>query len=590
MLWTICFTISISIAAITTALSVFFAAAKRKGGRLLTPLNTLLGGVFVSVFVSMLPIYAEEAAGGSFSVTKNILFSLLNTFQIFTINSDRSAILESVMTGSEALTAAYVLYLSFVFVIAPILTFGFIVSFFKSASAYIKYLLCFFKDMYIFSDLNERSLALGADIKRNRKGAVIVYADAFANEGEKPSELTEQARNMGAICFKRDITDTNLRLHSRSSQVRFFTIKEDEQRNIEHSLKLISAFRSRSGTWLYAFSTGIESELLLANIKGAIKVRRVNEIKTLINRILYTDGYDGDGRHVIFRGAKAAEGADYRTISAIIVGMGRHGTEMLKALAWFCQMDGYRLEIDAFDRDELAEDKLAALCPDLISGEYNGKYIEGEANYTIRIHPGADVTARTFRNMITERTSTTYAFVSLGSDEANIRTAVELRMLFERMNIHPDIQTVVYSTEKKDSLKGIKNFKGAEYAIDFIDMESTYSDRFIIQSKLEEAALKLHCSNEGCIEENFWGVEYNYRSSVASAMHIKAREACRIPEEIKPEVEHRRWNAYMRSEGYIFNDTRNDLGKMHHDLIDYSSLLSKEAQKDINIVSAGQKK
>lgn len=589
MIWTICFTISVAIAAITAALSIFFAAAKRKGGRLLTPLNTLLGGLFISVFVSMLPIYAEEAAGGSFSAAKNILFSLLNTFQIFTINSDRSAILERIMTDSEALSAAYTIYLSFIYVIAPILTFGFIISFFKSASAYIKYLLCFFKDMYIFSDLNQRSLALGADIKRTRRGALIIYADAFANMDEKPPELIEQAGNMGAICFKKDITDINLRLHSKSSQVRFVTIKEDEQRNIEHSLKLISAFRNRSGTWLYAFSTSIESELLLANIKGAIKVRRINEIRTLINRILYTDGYE-NGRHVIFKGARPADGSDCRTISAMIVGMGRHGTEMVKALAWFCQMDGYRLEIDAFDSDELAKDKFAALCPELMSEEYNGKFIEGEANYTIRIHPGVDVTTRTFQNMVTKNTSATYAFVALGSDEANIRTAAELRMLFERMKIHPDIQTIVYSTEKKNSLKGIKNFKGAEYGIDFIDMESTYSDRFIIQSKLEEAALELHCSNEGCTEENFWGVEYNYRSSVASAIHRKAREACGISEGIEPEVEHRRWNAYMRSAGYIFNETRNDLGKMHHDLIDYSSLLQKEVQKDINIVSAGQKK
>ena len=589
MIWTICFAISLSIAAIAIALSIFLAAAKRRGDRLFTPINILLGGVFVSVFVSVLPIYAEETADVSFSVIKTILFSLHSTFQIFTINADRGMITERLITGSEPLTAAYSVYMTVVFVAAPILTFGFIVSFFKSATAYARYLLSFFRDMYVFSDLNQRSVALGADIKRKHKSAVIVYADAFENGDEKSSGLTEQARSMGAICFKKDITDINLKFHSKSSQVRFFAIKEDEQRNIEQSLKLISAFRSRNGTWLYAFSTGIESELLLSNIKGAIKVRRVNEIRTLINRILYTDGYDG-GRHIIFKGARPAEGTDCKTISALIVGMGRYGTEMLKALAWFCQMDGYRLEIDAFDKDELAGEKFAALCPELMSGKYNGKFIEGEANYTVRIHSGTDVTTQTFQNMIAEHRSATYAFVSLGSDEANIRTAAELRMLFERMNIRPDIQTVVYGTEKRNSLQGVKNFKGAEYGIDFIDMESTYSERFIIQSELEAVALELHCSNEGCTEDNFWGVEYNYRSSVASAIHRKAREACGISDESKPEVEHRRWNAYMRSAGYVFNSTRNDLGKMHPDLIDYSSLLEKEVQKDINIVTAGRKK
>ena len=42
-------------------------------------------------------------------------------------------------------------------------------------------------------------------------------------------------------------------------------------------------------------------------------------------------------------------------------------------------------------------------------------------------------------------------------------------------------------------------------------------------------------------------------------------------------LEHRRWNAYLRSEGYVFGgstdkSSRNDLAKMHHNLVDYSSL------------------
>ena len=38
------------------------------------------------------------------------------------------------------------------------------------------------------------------------------------------------------------------------------------------------------------------------------------------------------------------------------------------------------------------------------------------------------------------------------------------------------------------------------------------------------------------------------------------------------EVEHKRWNAYMRTEGYQYSGStqeisRNDLGKLHHDLV-----------------------
>ena len=45
-------------------------------------------------------------------------------------------------------------------------------------------------------------------------------------------------------------------------------------------------------------------------------------------------------------------------------------------------------------------------------------------------------------------------------------------------------------------------------------------------------------------------------------------------------IEHRRWNAYMRSEGFIYHQSRNDLGKMHFDLVPYEELTDAEKAKD----------
>ena len=82
---------------------------------------------------------------------------------------------------------------------------------------------------------------------------------------------------------------------------------------------------------------------------------------------------------------------------------------------------------------------------------------------------------------------------------------------------------------------------------------------------------------------------------------MKARIACGIPGADKKEeeltekerniietLEHRRWNAYMRAEGYVYSgskdkSSRNDLAKMHHDLVDYASLSDEEKRKDSRI-------
>ena len=83
---------------------------------------------------------------------------------------------------------------------------------------------------------------------------------------------------------------------------------------------------------------------------------------------------------------------------------------------------------------------------------------------------------------------------------------------------------------------------------------------------------------------------------MASAIHEKARIFCGIPgagkevltqqerDAVEP-VEHRRWNAYMRSEGYIYSgspdrSSRNDLAKMHHDLVKFDLLTEEEKRKD----------
>jgi hypothetical protein len=147
-------------------------------------------------------------------------------------------------------------------------------------------------------------------------------------------------------------------------------------------------------------------------------------------------------------------------------------------------------------------------------------------------------------------------------------------------------------------LNGIKNFKNQEYEIDFIgDLETSYSEDVIVNSVLEDEALAVHLlynSNP----EDFWSFEYNYRSSTATAIHNRAKLICNIPGINKSEderteeerlnlqkLEHRRWNAYMHSEGYIYGEKRNDLAKTHNNITHFDAL-DKEIQEIDSRVAA----
>ena len=584
MCWWIGFIASLVLLIVAVIAVFVFSGTRLIKGKKIKLSYIIKGGViFLAVLAMFLPVHKAAGEG-----VKGFFLSIFYSMQLLGLDAGFEDI-------AICAPACYQIWASIVFCVAPVLTFGFVLTLFKDVYSSCRLWLCLHcrKAFYVFSELNDKSLALASDIKAKNKKAVIVFTDVFERNEEKIYELIEQAEILGAICFKKDILVLRF-LKGTNKSVSFFTIGSNETENLNQGLKLIEKYNDRDNTHVYIFSTKIESELLLtAANKGKVKVRRVNEVRSLINRILYENG------EIIFDSAKVREEGE-KLISAVVIGMGNHGTEMVKALSWFGQMDGYKLEINAFDRDPLAEEKFVALAPELMSPKYNGVYVEGEAQYKIEIHPDVDVQSISFVNKIKQITDTTYVFVALGNDDINVKTAVDLRMHFERMNIHPKIQTVVYDTHQKKALEGIRNFKKQDYDIEFVgDIESSYAESVIIDSELENDALQRHLKYGE--EEEFWTYEYNYRSSVASAIHMKARIKCGILGADKAEgelteeerntieaLEHRRWNAYMRSEGYVFSgskdkSSRNDLAKMHHDLVDFSSLSDEDKRKDSRV-------
>lgn len=592
--WLICFWLAAVFLAAGIVKAYFVSKVKNKRGQVLNVFNVLSGTVFVSSVVMFLPVYGRIFPDGSLRYLKIFLLSVHNTIRLFVVDGEFTIITDYLSPSSGWLDTAYCVFAAVLFVAAPVLTFSIVLSFFKNVSAYRRFAAGYFKDGYIFSELNEKSLTLAASLKKNDPRRMIVFTDVFEQNEEISYERMEKAREIGGICFKKDICAVNFKAHCNRKKLFFFTMGEDETENLEQSLELIRQYGTVENTHLFCFSTRAEGELLLTSIeKGRMKVRRVNEVRSLINRILYEEGGE------IFSHAHPAEDGT-REISAVIVGLGQYGVNMLKSLVWFCQMDGYRISIHAFDRDPLAFDRIFVQCPELLSEKYNGVCVEGEAQYKIRIHSGVDLDSVRFGDEFRRIGNVTYILAALGTDEENVRAAAYLRMLSERCRSRPVIQAIVHSRSRKEALKDIVNHRGQKYEIDFIgDLESLYQESVIMDSELEKDALERHL--KWGEEEEFWNYEYNYRSSVAAAIHRKARIFCHIPgadkkqEELNEEeiaviekLEHRRWNAYMRAEGYIYSGSpdrsgRNDLGKMHDNLVDFSALTEEVKRKDSQI-------
>lgn len=602
MVLTVFFIISAALLLISFVFAFIRSKAKHQNGRVLDPLKILFLGAVLSAVFLFIPIYLNvfnTDGHGIFEAVFNAIYSMI---RLFTVEGDFETVVTNLTDAPTFLYRAYTVLSSVLFLLIPFLTFGLALSFFKNASAYSRYLTHYNADTYIFSELNEQSLALAKSLHENNRSRFLVFTDVFDDE-EARNELVESARAIGAVCFKKDIVNIDFSSHSKKSSLSFFAIGKDQPKNIDHALKLIEQYKFRENTNLYVFSTQVEGELLLTNAFQAhrdesgretdqprIKVRRVNPVQSLISRILYEDGYEN-----IFRSA-IPDRDGCKHINALVIGMGQHGTEMTKALPWFCQMTGYRVHIHAFDTSKDAQAKFTSRCPELMA--YSAKHdVQDDAQYEICIHPQIDVDTVTFDELVTALPQPTYVFIALGTDEKNIATAVKLRSLFARQGYSPRIQAVVFNSEKKEALTGIANYRKQAYDIDFIgDMKTSCSEAVILDSDVEEAALARHLQFGK--ESDFWQFDYNYRSSVAAAIHHKMKHLCAIPGIEKapgdrtPEerqqlriLEHCRWNAYMRSEGYVYGGTveksgRNDLAKMHNCLVPFWELPLEEQRKD----------
>lgn len=551
-----------------------------------------LAGVFIMGLFLHIPMYLTEYSGEQLSGLNGFISAFHHTLRMIVLDGE----LEPIKTFADQYAGSYAtlffLTAEISYILGPLLTGGVILSFFENTFSYLVLYTHPFSNYFVFSDLNEQSLCLAESIKTNSPKTRIVFTDVYTDETEASTELQTAAADLGALCFKCDLLALRLGVHKRTSRlIRLFIMGKDEDEKNKQASLLIQRHGDNPHVELYIFSNSIESSLLTQTMQPkGMKVRRISDAKSLINDILYRNG------SMLFEQADGSADKN-KDISAVVLGLGSYGTQMLKALPWFGQMDGYNLTITAVDLQRDAADRFAFQCPELMSPKRNGVIEDGEAQYLINIHSGMNVFSAQFENMLSSLPSVTYCFIALGNDRLNIETAVHLRELCERFHFKPVIQAVVYDVVSARQFCMATNFRGKPYNICCVgSIQERYSEDAIIAPELEKEALLRHLRWGD--EESFWRYEFNYHSSVASALHHRLKLACHIPgadlppEERTPEdrdrlrlMEHRRWNAYMRSEGYCYSgsrdkQSRNDLAKLHNDLVPFEALTEEEKAKD----------
>ncbi|MBO5925586.1 MAG: hypothetical protein J6Q52_04955 [Clostridia bacterium] len=591
-----------------TLASTVMALVKRKN-RLnlkpysLKPLWTMVIGVFVAGVVMFLPTYLLDyfATIDLVVVIDSVILSLHNAIRMFVIDIDFEPIAQ-LMANTEVdstIASVYSIYASISYVLAPILSAGVVLSFFKNASAMLRYLLHSPANFYYMTQLNEKSLALAENILKDTDN-VVIFTSINDNSDE---DMVYRAKSLGAICLYVDIADMYIKTPTLDHVSTIYFISLDEDKNLEQALTMLKKANvdkrlDHPNYQMYVFCRSVESGIILDNAPNSnIRLRRINEERNLAYRIVQS--------HSIFD--DAIVDADIKRINLLVVSETNHNTnlsmELVKTLSWCTQMPGYDVKIHVADMSGNFEDLLRISSPELIS--LNHKHIEGDAKVDIYFYQKPNL--RELASTIGE-VSTVYTM--LEDDEANINSAIILREEFGKLHLSksiaiPTIFATVRSPEKNETISSngsLKDHKGNDYGITLIgNIASEYSVEVVEQIDLETKGLKCHLrwSNTlGEVESNtllYNEYEYYRRASISEALYSELRIALGIlltddsqSRELLKMYEHMRWNAYMRTEGYVYGAIRDEIAKTHPSLVPYQALSHAEKQKDEEVLLASE--
>ena len=153
MEWIIFLVLSALCLMIAIVCAIVVGNSKHRSDKIMDPPKILFAGVVVSAVLLFAPIYLYSFRSGSCGVLEAILIAIHNVIRLFVVDGEFEFVLTNLYPISGWLLRCYTVLFSILFVLAPLLTFNFVLSFFKTFSAYKKYLTHFYCDVFIFSEL-----------------------------------------------------------------------------------------------------------------------------------------------------------------------------------------------------------------------------------------------------------------------------------------------------------------------------------------------------------------------------------------------------------------------------------------------------
>lgn len=464
---------------------------------------------------------------------------------------------------------------------------------------------------------------------------LLIFTDAYKdNESENTSELFNRARAIGAVCIRNDLLHLSLR---RSNGVDYFLMDLETNRNLSILASLLNN-NPKKKLWPMHVIEGKEEPLvrIFTFLKSeteceiaATIYKRSENCKYVIARNI--QDYRNATINLLYSVPlflpllKKEKPVSSLTVS--ILGSGYIGEEVFKNVFWCGQMNNIQLYINVISNNAKAlQRRIEERCPELREScqkysdllkcserqGYNAPYCKYQFTEIEDVRLLSDLSSRVSDGVFE---STDYYVIALGRDDLNLEVMNILKKKIMKDGLQKDIKKnpvialALYDGNLADAVRVVDPQNDMEapeqapYIIPFATRESRFSCKNVFMSEITESAqasgilyTKEKAEKESADEYSYWanlvrtvhvpykmyGIgavnEINYKESEGFQIQYKEMDYREKEKELSW-IEHRRWNAFLRAQGFA-HPTPDQYNKYYAHHIFNIGNMSKKQQKE----------
>ena len=546
----------IALSLLILCIGIYLARGKKNDFKALSLIMTVTISFAISALV--VPYFAAKSP--------NLLFLTLSSIRYGSqcIGMNVNSEIVEALNLSQPVKTLYACYLYTLYLAGPIFASMFLISFSSTLIEMLRFSR--YKNVYIFSELNERSIVIAESLFKDYRHSLRV----FCNSDNAPEALKTRARACHALFLKRD--ESKIHLH-KGRIYEFFEIDSDAEKTLNGTTELAGMLMKHKNLLtditVRAFVHHSQIEMIrdfdsmLSETCPGLKVRFVDDAQSEAVEVL----------HSLM--ARLPIGEKGHHFHIMIVGCGVGGSAMLRTSTWLFCLPESACTIHVFDKSaKLAASRIREESPEFLNAPLERYFSNDPAgkNYDIVFHEAA-AESEAFLREAEALPEMDLVIVSLGDDSLNHTVVRMLQRVFAKKN---DTLRIPLTAARIRNENFAKLIRLDETTVYYGSIRKHYSYTHLIHPDLDAAARKCHKAYSG---NTFWTEQdeldfcryVNHDSSFAQALTTVARKQYILhsrPEGVSDadwirktlndekelarlgDAEHDRWNAYQRVNGW----------------------------------------